>query len=719
MTNAVPHTFIDIFKGCVDKVVIPIIQRDYAQGRENDAASRIRSRFLEALRVALVDDSPITLDFIYGEVDSDGALVPLDGQQRLTTLFLLHWYVSKHEGVESTKCKFLENFSYKTRASAREFCSRLCHYEPDFERDDLSSEILDQAWFPMDWAGDPTVASMLVMIDAIHLKFKDTAGIWQKLEDGAISFYFLSLKEMGLTDELYIKMNSRGKPLTLFEHFKAELEGAMKQVDPAIAERIGRKIDLAWTDMLWPYKGDNQIIDDEFVRYFHFICDIIRYKAEDYLIEDPFRMVQMLFSTDNPSARDNMLYVESLFDCWCGFDIDAFFGQYLTTTGHVPGKSVVGKMSNLFLDCCNCYGEMQGAHVRRFPLGRTVLLYAFVIFLQNRLDISDIDFVRRLRVLGNLVRASEYELRDDRMKALLTQTEAIILEGRIELVDKSFNLNQLNEEMDKNVYLEAHPEAESLLCEAEDHRLLNGAVRILGIEGLHLYPRFKQLFDCPWDLVDKAMLTVGDYSRFINWRFQIGSAKIDSVWRDLFNTSEEDMVSTKTVLTTLLEKYDHFDDSVLESIVSDYMASDPVKDWRYYLIKYDSMRPGRYGMYRWPDEGRYGKVSRVILMMTTEKSTNGWNYNIFLKTLYDSLKDEIPSLYLGNYAFQHDGDKLFIGSSRAISSDDSSFTVYDVLDNKSYEVVETVGIPQDESGLNDAADRVELGIGLIRSLAQD
>ena len=43
---------------------------------------------------------------------------------------------------------------------------------------------------------------------------------------------------MGLTDELYIKMNSRGKPLTQFEHFKAELERKIRRIDENLANRI-------------------------------------------------------------------------------------------------------------------------------------------------------------------------------------------------------------------------------------------------------------------------------------------------------------------------------------------------------------------------------------------------------------------------------------------------------------------------------------------------
>lgn len=66
--------------------MIPIIQRDYAQGRENPDVNRMRTRFLSSLYDAITGH-PITLDFVYGDVDENGKLTPLDGQQRLTTLF--------------------------------------------------------------------------------------------------------------------------------------------------------------------------------------------------------------------------------------------------------------------------------------------------------------------------------------------------------------------------------------------------------------------------------------------------------------------------------------------------------------------------------------------------------------------------------------------------------------------------------------------------------
>ena len=71
------------------KIEIPIIQRDYAQGRiENET---IRLTFLDAIYQCINNKDAINLDFIYGNVNED-TFLPLDGQQRLTTLFLLYLY---------------------------------------------------------------------------------------------------------------------------------------------------------------------------------------------------------------------------------------------------------------------------------------------------------------------------------------------------------------------------------------------------------------------------------------------------------------------------------------------------------------------------------------------------------------------------------------------------------------------------------------------------
>ena len=89
------HSFIDIFESRfredektiqLKKIIIPIIQRDYAQGRKDSDINRVRDRFLKSLYMA-VTEKPITLDFVYGDIDEEGNMTPLDGQQRLTPYF--------------------------------------------------------------------------------------------------------------------------------------------------------------------------------------------------------------------------------------------------------------------------------------------------------------------------------------------------------------------------------------------------------------------------------------------------------------------------------------------------------------------------------------------------------------------------------------------------------------------------------------------------------
>ena len=129
-------TYKQIFKDC-EFIEIPMIQRDYAQGRQQELV--VREEFLTALQVAL--ESPIgdpslpcNLDFIYGSAEGvqRRRFMPLDGQQRLTTLFLLHWYLAwKDRQWDDFKHSFclddtvnnvcLSRFYYSVRPSSTDF----------------------------------------------------------------------------------------------------------------------------------------------------------------------------------------------------------------------------------------------------------------------------------------------------------------------------------------------------------------------------------------------------------------------------------------------------------------------------------------------------------------------------------------------------------------------------------------------------------------------
>jgi uncharacterized protein with ParB-like and HNH nuclease domain len=82
------------------KVIVPQIQRDYAQGRDSEID--LRKGFIGKIKQSLeIDAPPLNLDFVYGYTEKINnvtiAFIPLDGQQRLTTLWLLHWYLAPRE----------------------------------------------------------------------------------------------------------------------------------------------------------------------------------------------------------------------------------------------------------------------------------------------------------------------------------------------------------------------------------------------------------------------------------------------------------------------------------------------------------------------------------------------------------------------------------------------------------------------------------------------
>ncbi|MBV1756319.1 MAG: DUF262 domain-containing protein [Dethiosulfatibacter sp.] len=628
-------------------ITIPLIQRDYAQGRQDSEVQRVRKRFLDSLHRAIVE-KPITLDFIYGDVDGNGVMTPLDGQQRLTTLFLLHWYAAKREGIVTNEYSFLKKFSYETRYSARDFCGYLVDFTPSFEQKP-SEEIINQSWFPLDWKKDPTISAMLVMSDAISEVFGGVQNIWERLNDNAISFYFLPVKDMGLTDELYIKMNSRGKPLTPFEHFKAEFEHNLKIIDKDVAKRIIKKIDLDWTDMLWRYRGDDNIIDDEFLRYYKFVCDVICYENGDSpqgKSSDEFDLMKQYFSKSNENAMKNIETFEKYFDCWCNLDEvespESFFVSFLSHVHENDKIRIENRYAiDIMEDCLRNYGIFSGKN-RQFPLNRIVLLYAMICYLLNRDKIDKHDFTRRIRIINNLIQNSEDEISDselrssgNRMPAILKQVDYIIMSGVIDdSIDKNFNINQLAEEKEKQKWLIYNQDKETLLFELEDHFLLEGQIGIVGLENFDYFQRFKSLFECDWDLIDCALMSIGNYSQREqnNWRYQLGSKRNLNAWRNLFHKSSNAGFSdTKRILADLLSRADVFTNDVLEKVIHDFISDcekNNIFEWRYYYVKYDIFRPGSYGKYYWRD---FTSNPYVMSVMKTNSQISQNSYNPFLK----------------------------------------------------------------------------------------
>ena len=286
-------------------IIIPIIQRDYAQGRLGQ--EYLRRAFLTELEKALDSKDKLqylTLDFVYG-TENHGDMNPLDGQQRLTTLWLLHWYIAFRLDKLDDKSIYsiLKQFTYETRTSSKEFCHKLLDLgqisiegkrtKPD--KKGYKRFIQQQMWYYTVWNQDPTIQAMLRMICGTSRKEGDNdimdgidellgdcpedilQNYWTLLtgnvEDCPITFYQMTIgtEKMPLSDDLYIKMNARGKPLSDFENLKAEivnwlyleenklLFGQNKDLQEKNRATIAALMDNQWTDIFW---NDKMLTDN-------------------------------------------------------------------------------------------------------------------------------------------------------------------------------------------------------------------------------------------------------------------------------------------------------------------------------------------------------------------------------------------------------------------------------------------------------------------------
>lgn len=171
----------------VKAIEIPLFQRDYAQGRQGELASHVRQRFIFDLCRALDSNLTLHLDFVFGDV-VDGTLYPLDGQQRLTTLFLLHCYLAWNLPETAGVLQPWHAFHYATRPGARAFCQFLTQCRPDVSEIILSDWLRDQASYLPTWKHDPTIQGMLIVLDALHTHYCNQPAArlrsaWQRLTD--------------------------------------------------------------------------------------------------------------------------------------------------------------------------------------------------------------------------------------------------------------------------------------------------------------------------------------------------------------------------------------------------------------------------------------------------------------------------------------------------------------------------------------------------------
>lgn len=493
---------LDFFKLISEqKIEIPIIQRDYAQGRKDKR--EIRINFLNALFESISYNKPIKLDFIYGS-NVNNSFQPLDGQQRLTTLFLLHWYAAiQSNSLDENTQKLLSKFSYETRITSRDFCLALVQNPISITSKDesISSKVIDSNWFFLSWKNDPTIDSMLRTIDDIHSIFFEVESLWEKLASSKnlISFYYVELENIGLTDDLYIKMNARGKLLTSFENFKASFQkyitDAKWEIGKQFTDCFPFKIDTQWTDFFWQHFRKNNSIDDSFMRFIATIA-MIRIAIEGTSGKEEEKIQSIRKLQDEPNIirpeQFSITAFNSLIESFEIFENALKRNINLTLPfplwRHSHKNSILSEI--VFED--NSFSP----NINSASYTQKVLFFAQTEYLRNISKFNQALYQDWMRVIRNIVSRGALDKdgnRPDVIRSPETFNGVINLinelsEGckdiykylsELDSLKSQFAKDQIEEEKNKAKLIITKPHLKQLIFDAEDNSLLNGKIEFI------------------------------------------------------------------------------------------------------------------------------------------------------------------------------------------------------------------------------------------------
>ena len=239
-----------------NSILIPEIQRDYAYGRSSEE-EKVDGLLNAVFEVLIGEKNALRLNYIYGVPRHDGKVVLIDGQQRTTTLFLIRLFLAVNCNENINGFEFRSNFNYSTRITSKYFCEFISKHSEvlRISANGIKEQINNHKVFLKKWKNDPTVFSMLAVLEKINEKcveFKisseeDFAKALENLKN--VSFDFILLEGFKREETLYTAMNGRGKQLTIFEKNKSRLFGLLKNCEPDIENVINNK----WIPIFWEY----------------------------------------------------------------------------------------------------------------------------------------------------------------------------------------------------------------------------------------------------------------------------------------------------------------------------------------------------------------------------------------------------------------------------------------------------------------------------------
>lgn len=687
-------------------IIIPKVQRDYAYGRQEEKVQDVLDGMLTSIIEAVRDDSNNILDFVYGgtyvhKSDKKAGLIPLDGQQRLTTLFLLHFYASllgdeDENPIEQQDVEILTKFRYETRQSATEFCANLIRnirpnlikdYKP--ENKNIKALIVDDALYLSTYDSDPTIMSMLNVLDKIEKKCVELGVLslnpclWKRLiERRNIEFYKLSLDNFGLTDDLFIKMNARGKKLTSFEIFKSDMIAAIKKVDEKLKDDFSKDMDTKWIDIVWDYT-DKTIndkrrpldvtndADSKYSMLFHNIFRVEYYRrnlSASGLEEQDINCIL--------KDKEGITSVIEMFDVLYSIHKNEGFNG-LWYKYFYFSEDVVGNDNLIRLFWKQKHSSVfELAMLGELSVPEVVYMYSMYLLYKKGTDENSMK--RCLRIIRNLMTANvrAVDARTDKLPGFLVEVKYVVDHNGIDnYYDKDVGLNidgnvhklafiqnVWNEEFAKQNYLCS--ESFEKLLKYENHQILQCSLSLfmdycLNTDGLEGMKPIAPLDTTKLFELLKKFETIysNDYFKYFHLiRTALLDNETEYMQFDAYmdrNGKRRYFITKTTELSDFYIKYAQRrnQESILKILekmpIPSYLLPSEelckhfdIRDWRYYIAKYPMQSTHqwtRYGIGVWDDFSKY--PLDLILLNSSQHSEGNLEWMMMTFLLMNVLAD--------------------------------------------------------------------------------
>lgn len=297
-------TLLELFSG--NDLVIPEIQREYVWGdckigrrvlasffgdfigcvkkfKENEDESSARNKRLDS-----------RIGFVYAYVpgyamNGERRLTAylIDGQQRVTTFFLMWLHLAKKSGriaefASIQQRNGIRAFDFKVRPLTHMFVDQLVKSVVD-ESDFDFSAIEDATWFLSDYRHDVSIMSMvnaLKVWDGTWRASDLDADIAYKYLTNHVSLWLFVMNETAQGEQLYITMNGRGRNLSEDEIIRAKVFRDAVASGEHVATDVGCLFE-AMTDFFWTHRVKGELNSDKGMRkFFRWGYLIERYQNE-------------------------------------------------------------------------------------------------------------------------------------------------------------------------------------------------------------------------------------------------------------------------------------------------------------------------------------------------------------------------------------------------------------------------------------------------------